>query len=579
MENQKIRTEKKSASIVNMEKQVFKIRELKKLWDQDVEDYNLEDLKAEKIYRAVKKSNLKSKTYLNERLFKNGVCYMFVNDEGELKTYKSGEFVEWKMIDKNLRKWFEEEVEPFKMICDINKTMVDIENRTINTFPLPRFNAKNIKVDKENLFVKTWLSYAKDTICGGDIELYDWTLDYVSFICQNKRTHMIPYLFGLEGTGKSLFIKSLVNLVGRKRARKATVKKFASEFTAFKQGSQLIYLEETVNQKSKGSAMMYYGEAITVIKDDCTEEYMVVRPMFCEGFDARNFSNIVMSSNYLLDAKDLKGRRFVIYNVVSLKKIGMDKKKWSKIQEAEEKLFTYLGNIIDANDEECFSQLFNYFYERKVTSTNLQFSMPKTSIKEDIQEDAECIAHKFIKHEIAHGSLEAKVEKHALHKRYTDYCKETFGGGAGYALFNSQIKEMDVKCTHTGSIYYWVFDIVSLKKNLDIGAIVPMLDIEEEEEEEQEFEELQDKPSQDEVVRRLQAKIAKLEDETLVKKEVEKVPVKKTKKNDIGSIFGVEVDETESDIAPAKKSVKKSGGSKKAISEEKRVNDKLQEFY
>ena len=454
----------------------FSIEKLKKLWVEDLEKMDLSCIKQDKVYEKICRTKMASKDYLEKTLFKHGTQHSFIGSNGELTTFDAEGYCEWKMIPKDLKRWYTEEVLPFKVISEINAPALDFENRTINTFPAIRFNGETI-VKKESLFVSEWVNnYLKHFICDGNEVLFEWILDYLYCLLHGIRTEMIPYLYGEEGTGKSMFIKTAINLLGRKRCKKASVKKFTAEFTEFKKDKQLITVEETVDLKGKSNQTAFYSEAMTDIKDSCTDSYSEIHAKFKGDGDQKIFINIIMSSNYLLEAKDLKGRRFVIMNVASKKKIGMSEEEYNKINDEERAIFSLIGDTLEGcekGDQKCIEeleQLFKFIYDRKPKSTKLYQTQPPTSIKKDVADDAEYNSHKFIKNELQKGTLKKDEERTALYQRYCSFCKDKLNHPASTTLFYSQIRLLECKEWHSNKDRFFGFDVEKLKKNLKIDG-------------------------------------------------------------------------------------------------------------
>lgn len=125
----------------------FEIMTLKKLYEEDAKELNFRYVPSDQLYEIVKNSNrMNSKIYLEECIFKHGINHSYIGIDGKILTYTACEYVEWKMINENLKRWFDEEVEPYRETFEAIEGTIDKKNKR---FSLVQEKQKEIEIETE----------------------------------------------------------------------------------------------------------------------------------------------------------------------------------------------------------------------------------------------------------------------------------------------------------------------------------------------------------------------------------------------------------------------------------------------
>lgn len=433
-------------------------------------DLDIDSFSYESVKKMIKRKELKSFEYMKSGIFRGNESYYYV-EKGKLVSFHDKNKPQFmKCLPKILLKYYDSEILPYELAYEINsKKIIDTEKKLINTFPLQRFDKNKLEDVKSNSeWVQFALKFLKSRCCNNQDNLFEWLCDYGSYLVRNKRTEVIPYLYGDEGLGKSLTILMFRSLIGENRCCKANMKKFASEFSSFKENAQLIYVEETVDLKKQPGA--FIGESLSNMKDNCTTEEIEIRALYQKERYVSNFSNIIMSSNYLLNSKDMSGRRFIILPYENELKFGMCENQIDEIKQANADDFEKFGQGI--KNKKNMKELFKFFYERKINLKNLQI---ETQFKTDLKEDYIPSAITYVQYLLSTNALNEKMMNKEFYDQYTLYCEKNKLPVAGKALFKHDITsihgvEADKKDSK-GNRYYKFNKIDELVKNWKIEQV------------------------------------------------------------------------------------------------------------
>ena len=209
--------------------------------------------------------------YVIDNLFKfHDDTYGYIKD-GNVVIQKSIHSI-LSAMPKQLKGQFIESPIFYDQRSDIDmRCCVDRKKRIVNTFPLQKFNPTE---DKRFEKIERILTFISKCVCVGKQDKSKFMNTYIKKLLHNRRTKVIPFLYGSQGRGKSTFIKILKKLLGMKRVQPLTMQNWADKFTSFVEGFQLLFTEENidVNGGKNQISEQLYNLAINMMKTVGTDD-------------------------------------------------------------------------------------------------------------------------------------------------------------------------------------------------------------------------------------------------------------------------------------------------------------------
>ena len=216
--------------------------------------------------------------------------------------------------------------------------------------------------DYDEDIISKYLKHIHDNIANGNDELYNYILNWISYILQNpgEKTGTCLVITGEQGTGKNTFTDVICNLMQRYSVRNLTdISHLVGKFNSVIENNKLIVCNEL---SSADSNLRMNADSL---KSIITEKVSTVEAKYMEPRMVENVVNLIILSNHFDPVKVENGdRRYVVCNTNETHKDDQD----------------YFGAIIDTFTEEFYQNLFTYFMKRNLDGVNLRI-LPKTEAK------------------------------------------------------------------------------------------------------------------------------------------------------------------------------------------------------
>lgn len=139
-------------------------------------------------------------------------------------------------------------------------------------------------------------NHIKMVFCSGNIELYNWFMQWMASILQRTGIAcgcVLTLQDKMGGNGKSLFCNFLSNIIGSEYAITSSVEKFFGKFNSSAYQKLLCIVDEGASNDSEVSISKY----IETIKSFTTSDYLVVEMKGKEPIRELNHANVVILTN------------------------------------------------------------------------------------------------------------------------------------------------------------------------------------------------------------------------------------------------------------------------------------------
>ena len=168
----------------------------------------------------------------------------------------------------------------------------DFDKRIINTYKCSDYilNAKTTK----NNFIPPIIDRVLTSVCV-DEETKQHFLNWLASIFQTRqKTHTAWIFQGVQGTGKGvLFTHIIAPLLGREYCHEMTMDRLDDDFNGYLENNILLFIDEAKISDSKNGDRL-----LNRIKNLVTEQEQHIRAMRRNAVIRRNYSNIILASNY-----------------------------------------------------------------------------------------------------------------------------------------------------------------------------------------------------------------------------------------------------------------------------------------
>ena len=215
--------------------------------------------------------------------------------------------------------------------------------------------------------IKMFLDLILEVICDSNEEVYEYVLNWISYIVQNPGTksEIALVLKGLQGIGKNRFTDILSEMLCNYSAKNITdISELTGQFNSIVEGKMLIILNELKNCGDDRLANF------NALKSIITDNIIRINEKLVPRRDAENVANFIFVSNNSFPIKIEKGdRRYVVLSCNGKHKGD----------------FKYFETLCNSCDESFYNNLLTFFIKRDISSFQIR-SIPMTEAKQDLIE-------------------------------------------------------------------------------------------------------------------------------------------------------------------------------------------------
>ncbi|KAA6390719.1 MAG: hypothetical protein EZS28_013751, partial [Streblomastix strix] len=213
--------------------------------------------------------------------------------------------------------------------------------------------------------IEQFLGLVKGTIASNDELIYEYLLNWFSFIVQNigKKTKTSIILKGLQGIGKNVFTNVLCELLAGYSSKNITdIDDFVGIFNTAIENKMLAIANE---MKNFGQSRMSNMDALKSLNTKCS---FVINEKYVPKHEVENVVNIIIDTNNIFPLKiENSDRPYVVC-------------KCNSVHRGDLAYFTTLCNSFD---EDFYNNLFTFFMTRHISQFNPR-NIPMTQTKKDI---------------------------------------------------------------------------------------------------------------------------------------------------------------------------------------------------
>ena len=282
-------------------------------------------------------------------------CLKFVNDAYIVKTLKRIVFNEKTNAHALL----------LNHLSKFIKLGVKFNSNDKNVLSL--FHGYKYKVlDNTNMSnIKMFLDLILEVICDHEKQIYEYVINWISFIVQNPgiKTEVALVLKGLQGIGKNRFTDVLSEMLSGYSAKNITdISELTGQFNSIVEGKILIVLNELKNCGEDRLANF------NALKSIITDDSIRINEKLVPRRTAENVANFIFVSNNSFPVKIENGdRRYVV-----LACNGKHKGDYS-----------YFQQLCNSFNEEFYDNLLTFFMKRDLSSFQIR-NIPMTDAKQDL---------------------------------------------------------------------------------------------------------------------------------------------------------------------------------------------------
>ena len=214
--------------------------------------------------------------------------------------------------------------------------------------------------------ITNFLTFMREVIADSNIEVYNYLLNWISFIVQHpgEKTKTAIVLKGLQGIGKGTFTDTICEMLAGYSASNVTdISELTGTFNSVVENKMLIVLNELKNCGDER------GANFNSLKSIITEHDIRINEKNQPRRDGDNVANFIFVTNNAYPVKIESGdRRYLVLKVSGKYKGNYD----------------YFQNLIKIRKEEDFyPNLLTFFIKRNI-SDFLPAKIPMTDAKQDI---------------------------------------------------------------------------------------------------------------------------------------------------------------------------------------------------
>ena len=160
--------------------------------------------------------------------------------------------------------------------------------------------------------IKLFIDHIFDIICSKHIELFNYVINWISYIFQNPngKTNTALVFTSIQGAGKNTFTDTICKLLGNYANKNTNLKLITGNFNASLEFKKLLVCSETQSYlKNKNFDS-------DIIKSLITEDTVDITKKFRDAYHVENIVNFIFLSNNFAPVKIEEGdRRFFVSEV------------------------------------------------------------------------------------------------------------------------------------------------------------------------------------------------------------------------------------------------------------------------
>lgn len=225
--------------------------------------------------------------------------------------------------------------------------------------------------------IQMFLDFIKEVICDNNEQVYEYVINWISFIVQHpgKKSGIALVLKGLQGVGKNRFTDTLCEMMKGYSAKNITdISELTGQFNSIVEGKMLIVLNELKN--CGDDRLANFNALKSIITDDIIRINEKNQPRR----DAENVANFIFVSNNAFPVKIESGdRRYLVLSCNGKHKGD----------------FMYFNQLCNSFDESFYENLLTFFIKRDISEFNIR-DIPMTESKQDLIEASRTPIDQFI---------------------------------------------------------------------------------------------------------------------------------------------------------------------------------------
>lgn len=366
------------------------------------------------------KDNLDAKNYIAKFFcpLTTGQHALIENNEISIVAKDTMKEVYMKRWDDKIKKWYEKETNPKKVICDFHKPMIGDKFINVSKQLKHQYQEYNLFDDKIKKAVEKMLSYLKEVWSNNDENMYKYLLCWLSKMVKGEKNKSCLYLKSIEGVGKSTLTDFLRDYVmGIDICLKGKADHLKGQHNLQMMGKLLVIFEEL---QIFNSQEWYALDA--ELKDLITDDIASYTDKYEKRIQTTNTNNYIINTNF--DLKGAHGRRMFVLEV-NVK---------------------YLNNFEYFNKlrKECFNNIVGhafYCYLKEIDTINYQSHIiPETQAKREIYLHLLPPQEKFLKKYFVLRHVGIKMRTSALYKMYEE--SEFYKQGSNAHTFRAHLREI-----------------------------------------------------------------------------------------------------------------------------------------
>lgn len=268
-----------------------------------------------------------------------------------------------------------------------------------------------IKMD----LIQPFLDHTKNVICNGNEELYNYVLDWISFIIKNPngKTGTVLCITGEQGSGKNTFTIVLQEMLHWYSRTLEDIDHILGRWNSLMENKKLIIGNEIAafgeGQKTTWNKFKHLNTEDTITFEEKNEPKRQ-----CEN----HLNFILVSNNDIIAPIERTDRRFLVMKVpstyVQLDGTDTDEKKLAKLKYFEE-LYSKIEILDDTGkyvpNPEFYDNITSYFHNREYTKGFNIRKLPETKEKKLIQDQFKSYIEDFIE-----DNYDDLTKEHGLNK-------------------------------------------------------------------------------------------------------------------------------------------------------------------
>ena len=251
--------------------------------------------------------------------------------------------------------------------------------------------------------IQPFLNHIHDIIADNNDELYEYILNWVSYIIQNinGKTETALVLTGKEGTGKNTFTDSICHLLkGYSEDNINKIDQIVGSYNSLLENKKLIIC----NELSSADNNQFID--FDTLKSVITEKTIIISEKYQPSRPAENVVNLIFLSNHDCPVRLYQGdRRYVVSETSSARKDD----------------FAYFKALNELfRNEKFYPNLFTYFWTRDISQWNSRI-LPQTAARTRLIDNSKSAYELFIEENL--DDFKAGISKDESYLYFKTFAK------------------------------------------------------------------------------------------------------------------------------------------------------------